>query len=264
MAGNKFSAEFYVTAYELARDGLSEHRIAAAIGVTQPTFRKWCRRRPALANAVERGRAVRGGGNKPLFHQYVYDHLPQHLRNLWDEINACDELENGVERVEALLVDQGIRARQHLFLYALTQSMFNVSQSLKKLNISYSTFKEWVRRDPLFAELMDEIHWYKENFFEQAFIGRVAAGDTQAIIHAVKTKCRDRGYNEKIEIEHTGTVEQRHTVSILDLDLDVGTRRKVLEAMRAKRVIDAEPVHNSPTTPKLITTGNNGGNGRVK
>jgi hypothetical protein len=173
------------------------------------------------------------------------------LRELWDEINECEHLENGVERVEALLKGHGIRARQHLFLYALTQSMFNVSQSLRKLGISRKTFENWVANDPDFAELMDEIHWYKENFFEQAFIGRVAAGDTHAIIHAVKTKCRSRGYNDKVEIEHSGTITHENTVSIVDLDLPAETRRQVLDALRAKMAADervAEATARGATT----------------
>jgi len=86
---------------------------------------------------------------------------------------------------------------------------------------------------------VDEIHWHKANYFESAFIGRVAAGDTPAIIHAVKTKCRHRGYNDKIEVEHSGTIGNEHTFSITDLDLDVDTRKKVLEALRKKLAADA-------------------------
>jgi len=261
--GDKFRADYYVTVYELARDGLVDKQIAKTLGIAQHTLRRWCVRRPALKKALDRGRAVRdGAGTKPTFHQYVYDHLPPHLKELWDEINACEDLENGIERIDALLKNHGKRARQHLFLYALTQSMFNQTQALRKLGIPKKTFESWVANDPTFAELMDEIHWYKENFFEQAFIGRVAAGDTHAIIHAVKTKCRNRGYNEKIEIEHTGMVEQRHTVSILDLDLDVETRHKVLLAMRAQKKLE-KPTTIIDQPPRALLPAAAGGNGRV-
>jgi len=230
----------YVTAYELARDGLSDAQIGKTLGVAGTTFRNWCKRRPALADAVARGRHQRDPGDEFTFHQYIYDHLPPKMRGLWEEIHECEELENGFERVEALLKNHGIRARQHLFLYALTQSMFNVSQSLRKLNIPRKHYENWRQNDPDFLELMDEIHWHKGNFFEQAFIGRVASGDTAAIIHGVKTKCRDRGYNDKIEIEHTGTITNEHQISIMDLDLDTGTLRKVLDALRAKMEADTK------------------------
>jgi len=227
----KFQETMYVTAYQLARDGGTETYIAKTLGVSRPTFRRWCDRLPALQDAVDRGRA-HGGSDGPTFQEYVYDHLPPHLRELWDDINECEDLENGIERIHALLKGKGKRARQHLFIYALTQSTFNVSGALRKVGLSRKVFEQWVATDPLFSELMDEIHWHKKNFMEQAFIGRIAAGDTHAIIHAVKTQCRDRGYNEKIEIEHSGTVTTEHTVNITELPLDIDTRKKVLKALR--------------------------------
>lgn len=244
MATNdKFEPTMYVTAYELARDGLSDERIARNLGVAGKTFRTWCARRPALADAVARGRHRRDPGDEFTFHRYVFDHLSPKLQKVWNDINACQDLPNAVERTEALLGHHGIRARQHLFLYALTQSMFNVSQALRKLCIARKTYDDWRYNDPDFASLMQEIHWHKDNFFESAFIGRVVAGDTHAIIHAAKTKLRHRGYNDKIEIEHTGTVQHEHTVSIADLDLDVATRRAVLQALRAhQRRTGAVPV----------------------
>lgn len=241
---DKFEATMYVTAYELARDGLSDEQIAKALGVTGITFRRWCRRRPALADATARGRHHRDPAEALTFHEYVYNHLSPNLRDLWGEIQDCQELTNGVERVEALFKHHGIRARQHLFIYALTQSLFNVSGALRKVGLPRKTFESWCANDPEFAELIDEIHWHKQNFFEQAFIGRVAAGDTAAVIHAVKTKCRDRGYNEKIEIEHTGTVHHEHTVSVAELDLPLDTRRAILDALRRHQAATA--THPTP------------------
>ena len=243
---DKFEPTMYVTAYELARDGLSDEQIALTLGVAGKTFRIWCSRRPALGDAVARGRHRRDPGNELTFHQYIYDHLSPELRRLWGEINACEELENGVERIEALLGDHGIRARQHLFLYALTQSMFNVSQSLRKLGIPRKTYEHWCSGDPEFAELMDEIHWHKANYFESAFIGRVSAGDTAAILHAVKTKCRDRGYNDRVEVVHSGSIAAPGAVSIAELDLPLEVRRAVLDALRARGTTPPPPVPGVP------------------
>lgn len=238
---DKFQPTMYVTAYELARDGLSDKQIALTMGVAAITLRGWCRRYPALADAIARGRRRREPGNEFTFHEYVFDHLSPDLKDVWKEINACQELPNAVERIEALLANHGVRGRQHLFIYALTQSMFNVSQSLRKLNVPRKTYESWRANDPEFAQLIDELEWHKKNFFETAFIGRVAAGDTNAIIHAAKTKLRDRGYNEKIEVEHTGTVAHQHSIAITDLNLDVETRRAVLEALRNHRAATPTP-----------------------
>lgn len=245
----KFRATMYVAAHELARSGLSDEQIAKTLGVAGNTFRVWCKRKPALADAVARGRDHRDPANGLTFQDYIFNHLSEGLQELWGEINACHDLANGVERVEALLANHGTRARQHLFLYALTQSMFNTSAALRRLAIPRKTFDNWRTNDPVFLELIDEIHWHKENFFEQAFIGRVAAGDTSAIIHAVKTKCKARGYNEKIEIEHTGTVTHEHHVSVAELELPLETRKAILTALRTHQ----QALQASPAPPPLLT-----------
>lgn len=228
----KFEPTMYVTAYELARDGLNNTQIAKTLGVIGETFHTWCQKRPALVDALARGRHYRDPGDEFTFHEYIFDHLSPHLQELWKEIGEYDTLENGVERIEALLAHHGIRARQQLFVYSLVQTCFNVSKSLRKLAIPMRTYQNWCANDPDFAELIDEINWHKENFFEQAFMGRVAAGDTSAILHAVRTQLRSRGYNEKIEIEHTGTIQHEHSINLVELDLDIEVRRTVLAALR--------------------------------
>lgn len=232
--GTKFNNDMYVTAYELAREGLADKQIAQTLGVSGLTFKRWRGRDKYLQKAVDRGRRYREPNDDFTFSDYVYDQLSPDLRQLWDDINRCENMDNGVELVEAMLGNHGKRVRQHLFLYALTRSAFNVSQSLRKLNIPRKHFRNWCYHDPEFAELIQEVNWHKENFIESAFLGRVASGDTAAIIHAVKTKLRHRGYNEKIEIEHTGTVQHTHTVSLEALDLPVNVRRAVLAALRAR------------------------------
>jgi len=243
--GNKFKSTMYVTTYELAREAMADCDIAGALGVTAATFRIWWQKDPALKEALDKGRGNRGSmaGDEVTFQEYIYDHLSPNLRELWKEINACEELENGRERVNALLENQGKRARQHLFLYALTQSLFNVSKSLRKLSISRKTYETWRKNDPDFLDLMDEIHWHKKNFFEQAFMYQVATGNPNAIIHAVKTQCKDRGYNDKLELEVSGTVTHNHLLSVSDLNLDISVKKSILEAIRERRKtidVDAE------------------------
>jgi hypothetical protein len=91
-----------------------------------------------------------------------------------------------------------------------------------------------VETDPEFAELVDEIHLHKKDFFESKLVELVQSGDSSATIFANKTMNRDRGYGDKTTIEHTGTVvvEQR-VVQIGDLALPVDVRRAILGAVRA-------------------------------
>ena len=225
----------YVTAYELARDGFADDFIGRSLGVTGNTFRNWCRQKPALADAVARGRGAHNKTNETTFQEYIYGHLSPNLRSLWDQIHEFEREKNGVERVALLLANSGTQTLQRLFIHALTQSAFNTSRAMRKVGISRKRLDDWCQNDPDFSALVDEIQWHQKNFFEAAFISRVAAGDTLATIHAVKTKCRDRGYNEKIEIEHTGTVNHNHTISVTQLDLDTETLQKILLAVRAQK-----------------------------
>lgn len=252
MAQSKFTPYMYVQAYELARGGMSDEQIAKSLGVAGNTFRAWCRQKPALADALARARAARNPEGQPTFHQYVFDHLSPELREIWSEIEFYGEDANGIEMIDAMLKNHGVRVRQHLFLYALTQSMFNVSQSLRRLCIPRKTFEAWVANDPEFAELMDELHHHKKNFFESAFIGRVAAGSDACIIHAAKTQLRDRGYNDKIEIEHTGHVTADTAVPFEELDLDLDTRKKIRDAMRARATAIA---NGTPPVIDLVPNG---------
>lgn len=224
----------YVTAYQYARDGMSDEQIAQSLGVAGVTFRRWCANDPALEDAVARGREPVAGQGTVTFSDYIYQHLPQHLRDLWDEIHECAALENGVERAEALLRRGGKQARQHLFIHALATTGFNVSKAMRLVNVSRKSLDNWTANDPAFAELMDELHWHKDNFFETAFINRVRAGDTAAIIHAAKSKLAHRGYNERVVVEHTGTVNHSHTIDITDLDLPLACRVQIREAIRQK------------------------------
>lgn len=228
----KFNRGMYVTSYQLARDGLSDEQIAKTHGVTGPTFRTWCKKDVYLAAALQQGRRGRESGDEFTFHEYVYDHLSPHLKGLWEEINQSDKDKHGIDVIESILEGHGTRARQQLFIYALTQSCFNISQSLRKVGLSKNTLEKWKHSDPEFAEMISEIHWHKDNFFEQALMCRVAAGDTSAIIHVAKTKLRSRGYNEKIEIEHTGMIQHEHNVNVMDLKLPIEARKAILEALR--------------------------------
>lgn len=234
---SKWRDSHYVTAYEAARDGGSKEQIAAALGMSSFSLDSWRKKKPALDLAISRGREVRGGTDAQSFRDYVYQRLPKHLRELWDKIHACEKKKSGLERVEALLHNAGKQVRQSLFIYALTATNFNFSRACRMVNINLATFEQWKTLDPDFAELLDEIHWHKKNFFENSLIGRCASGDTSAIIFANRTFNRDRGYADKQEIEHSGEVTHLHAgLRISDLDLPLETKKQILEAIRKHKL----------------------------
>ncbi len=238
MAGeSKWEDTFYVTAYEMARAGSTNAMIGKTLGISKLTFYKWLERRPALADAVKRGREARGriDGNTGTFQEYVFKQLPPALQKMWSDIHAWSDEPNGIVRIEAMLSQGGKRCRQQLFLHALVHNNFNASEALRTVNLSKGVLAKWIDDEPEFAEMMDEIHWHKKNFFEAGLVDLVDRGDAPATIFANKTFNADRGYNEKLRIQMEGTVTHLHAAVPLEaLDLPVEVLDQVLAAVRRR------------------------------
>lgn len=237
MAKSLFKNQYIITVYELAKTGMSEVAMAKVLGISTPTFYSWEAKKPAFKLAIQEGRKVHKGEGKigASFRDYVFQRLSPELRVLWKKINKLNKSKSGTEKIEALLANRGKSIRQHLFIYAWTASNFSLSQALKKVNISRSTFDLWKNTEPDFLKLVQEIDWHKKNFFEDSLCRLIAGGDTSATIFANRTRNRDRGYNEKIEVdmEVDGSINQ-HIVSMNLLKLPLNTRKEILKSIREK------------------------------
>lgn len=229
-----FREEMIFDIFDYCRCGMSMQEIGRRLGVSSLALIKWKRTRPLVKMAIERGREIYGANDQTkTFTDYVYKQLPDHLQKLWREIQAVEASRVGRTRVMALLDDVGKRNRQHLFMYAYCRRNFNASRACHALGISYKMLGTW-KEEPEFAELLDELHWHKKNFFEDSLIRSVRKGETAAVIFANKTLNRDRGYQDKTQIEVSGTIEHKHghIVSIESLGLDLATQRLLLERLR--------------------------------
>jgi hypothetical protein len=92
---------------------------------------------------------------------------------------------------------------------AYIKSFGNVSQSCKAVGISRRLFYDWMRDDIDFKTEIescepDEIFM---DFLESKLVQRISADDTTAIIFALKTRAKKRGYIEKIETDNKHTIE---------------------------------------------------------
>lgn len=227
----------YVKIYRLAQSGLSDRKIARALGISMSGFMLWKTRKPAVKDALRQARAA--DNKASTFNDYVFDRLPAHLQVLWKRIKACDDMDNAKERCEALLSEAGKNARQNIFLYALTSSNFNASEACRRANINRKTMENWIRYDPDFVELMDEIKFHKKNFLETALLQLAKEGDTHAIIFGNRTLNADRGYGEKVEHQVSGDINVNvNVVPIEQLSLPIETRREILDAIRAAKEKD--------------------------
>jgi hypothetical protein len=218
---------FYLLAYELARAGLEDKRIAQALGVDHHTLAAWVKARPALREALAKGR------NKAVnFRDHVRGWLPPELRQLWDTLDQFDSAEDGPALAAALLEGQGAKARKHLFAYALVACNFNVSAASRKVGISHNLYYEWLRSDEEFRELIREIRSQVRDFFEAALVELVGRGIPSVVIFANKTFNRDRGYGDKPPEPPEGPRADPGVLDLASLDLSPEVQAALLEAIR--------------------------------
>ncbi len=238
----KWHDKFIFKVYDLAKSNATENQIAKALGMTVPSLRHQIKRLPLLKLAIDLGHAtLPAEKSQDDFRSYVYASLPQHLQELWNEINQSEDLENGVLQVESVLKDKGKMTRQHLFLYALVHCSFNESEACRMVSVTTTCLTDW-KADPDFAELMQQMHVHKKNFFEGCLVRLAGAGDSAATIFANKTLNKDR-YGEsplnvrikgKMGVQHSGSVE--NIVRIVPDELPLEMRKQLLAYIREKKV----------------------------
>ncbi len=235
MAPSKYKDEIVFKVYELAASGLSDGSIARALGIALATYNTWKKKRKLFRLAITSGRKshLNPDGSVLTVADYVYKRLPKKVRRTWDRICAADKAKAGVEKIERILEKKGKTMRQRLLLHAITVSNFSISSALRKVNISFNQFNQWKEKDSDFAELVEEVEWHRKNFFEDHLAKLVAGGDSSATIFVNKTLNRDRGYNEKLDINLKGSVDV-NTLDIDKLDLSLEVRKALLEAIRKR------------------------------
>lgn len=234
MPATTWKETYLFDVYEFARQGFTQHQVAEAIGVPWDTFDGWYRRKPMLREAYRRGAAFRDRPNQQA--AYVYGHLPKHLKEIWDALVEIGDRKDAEDIAETLLGPLGEKGKQVLLLHTLSTNHWNLSTALYRLRLETARFRKWCREDPEFAELIREVEWHKDNYYESALLGRVAAGDPNAILHVARTRLRSRGYGDKVEVEVSGHVTHEVQVTTpVDLDalgLPLDLRRQLLEHMQ--------------------------------
>lgn len=237
MPDAEWNREMIFRAYEMARSGATLNKICNTIGISRQTVRTWRIRgeRKTFFAAIDYARKMRDSSSTGKFLNYVYKQLPGELQALWEEIVNIHEdqtVTKKFDKIEALLRKKGKRARQHLFIHSWVMSNFNASEACRKVNISRATFQNWME-EANFRDLIDEVHFHKKNFVEGGLMSLIEQGDTSATIFANRTLNRDRGYNEKVEVEHT----HQHSIATFNVEqvldrVNAAAKREILQAIR--------------------------------
>lgn len=250
--------EMYLQVYELAKGGLSNTAIASVLNCPPNKLADLISEKPALRLCLEKGRKLSSNHGGESWKEHLYGQLSDKLKKVWDSIEECD---GDTDAASKLLSVHPLKVKQNLFLHAFYHCNFNLSSACRKVGISMQTPKMWANHDAGFAELVYGIVQCKKDFFENALVELVKDGNPHAIIFVNRTLNRDRGYNEKYEVDIKNTTTVKIQVDELNLPLDV--RKQILDSMR-KRIANnsqarlSSPVHQDvngnilDTEPEMV------------
>ena len=89
---------------------------------------------------------------------------------------------------------------------ALEQSLGVVTTACRVAGIGRTTHYKWLREDPEYHEAVEDISGVALDFAESQLHRQIKDGNTAATIFYLKTKGKGRGYVERIENVHEGSV----------------------------------------------------------
>ena len=92
---------------------------------------------------------------------------------------------------------------------ALEQSLGVVTTACKEVKCNRSTFYDYYKKDPKFKAQVDAIQDIALDFVESKLFEQIKDENTTATIFYLKTKGKKRGYIERQEIQHEGTIESK-------------------------------------------------------
>lgn len=98
-----------------------------------------------------------------------------------------------------------ITRKQAKMIEELDRSLGIVTPACKETGISRETHYKWLRTNPAYAKAVAELEKKKEDVIEKAFLNLVIEMNPSAVIHAVKTKLKHRGYGEEMTVTNNYT-----------------------------------------------------------
>jgi len=101
----------------------------------------------------------------------------------------------------------------------LKESLMNVAWVCRQIDIQRRSYERWRQLDTEFNRACLDIN---EEILDQAEVylqKKITEGDTASLIFFLKTKCKQRGYVEKREIEHSGGTSA--TINLIETPTEV-------------------------------------------
>ena len=94
------------------------------------------------------------------------------------------------------------------FLEAFENKGCHISKTCKDIQIGRQTYYDWINDDDEFKERCNYIRESLNDDTEDALMSAIKEGNVTAIIFRLKTKCKDRGYIEKSEVELVKPIDE--------------------------------------------------------
>lgn len=83
---------------------------------------------------------------------------------------------------------------------ALKKCLGIKTQAAKMCGHERHIIDRWAKAHPEFADAMREVEEMQKDYVESQFLGLIKDGDAKCIIHYMRTKCKDRGYGDNMDL----------------------------------------------------------------
>ena len=111
--------------------------------------------------------------------------------------------------------------KKEKLLEALKEAQGLIYHACKKAgNISRSTYYRYMREDEEFAKAVEDIKEAQIDYVEGQLIKNISDGKETSIIFYLKSKAKDRGYAEKLDITSGGKSLTELKIEVIDTGKD--------------------------------------------
>ena len=229
----EFDTDLIWQGYRLAlKHGLADLKpIYSELGLTESQFTELQKVHPSFQRAIAAGEADRLPA--------VFADLSDASKEIWKTLTDREAFPDAKQLALLAVANGGKREQQKLLIYGLVESHFDVNSALKALKIPLKTFRNWVKDDPEFAEMISEVQDQKKAFIEGRLFKLIAMGSERATIFGAERLLKE---TYGAELKHTGNIEHNHQHNTgLDLSkLPVEVRSQIFEILAQSNLVDPD------------------------
>ena len=104
-----------------------------------------------------------------------------------------------------ILGAKNLEIKQRRFIESFVKNMGNITKTCKTIGISRQTFYDWQKNSELFKKVVDEVNHVLLDFAEGQLFELMKDKNPSAVIFYLKTKGKQRGYQQSANIDHTNS-----------------------------------------------------------